>query len=376
MNNNYFRRNEKNMTTTKLSGITFEENTTTIPTVNENIIDAPLIIIQSTQAISGMDGEYTEFTNYSEFYNKVKDANITRTIKFVRNMINESGVGKFYVYSLKTDTTDGFKEAIKGSTHLYDCETIIYIEEQKSKTENTIKNKMTAISQAVREIYTDGVFREAYVVPAGTVAGAVAEEGAVAGAASTAALQDITSGTKEGLVCAIMPDTLGGQIMGGILNTSYDKEIGQYVISYPNLENVYELNGEQMLALQNAGVIFVRPQSYRGATQYKINFGVTTSYQDNKSDGSLVKRRIVNQFLREVKEEAQDIVLQKETSAVLSELNSILGAIVNKFVANDCVTREGTKLSVADAGNGVFTVTGIITPIGSVEHINVSLTIQ
>ncbi len=364
------------MTTTKLSGITFEENTTTIPTVNENIIDAPLIIIQSTQAISGMDGEYTEFTNYSEFYNKVKDANITRTIKFVRNMINESGVGKFYVYSLKTDTTDGFKEAIKGSTHLYDCETIIYIEEQKSKTENTIKNKMTAISQAVREIYTDGVFREAYVVPAGTVAGAVAEEGAVAGAASTAALQDITSGTKEGLVCAIMPDTLGGQIMGGILNTSYDKEIGQYVISYPNLENVYELNGEQMLALQNAGVIFVRPQSYRGATQYKINFGVTTSYQDNKSDGSLVKRRIVNQFLREVKEEAQDIVLQKETSAVLSELNSILGAIVNKFVANDCVTREGTKLSVADAGNGVFTVTGIITPIGSVEHINVSLTIQ
>ena len=364
------------MTATRLSGITFSENTTTIPAGNEDITDAPLFIIQTSTTLATLDEEFVEFNQYSDLHSIIGSIEgLAMTRKVLKQTIDESNIGKFYVYSIKTDTKAAFKEAVIASAHLYDCESIIYIEQSKSTGSNTIANKVDGIKEGVRDNFAGGLFRQAYIVPYGTYRDAITGDNIVPATAAVTCLTGITNGISDGLVCVVAPDSMCGSLLGATLNTPFDEEIGKYTIVNVDTSAFIDYNATQMLSLQNGGILFIRPEIYRGEKSYKPNVGVTLSYQTSQSDGKLIRRRIVNEVLRRIKEESRAFLLDKDIESVRSSLDSAIGGVINEFVLNDCILRDGTKLSVTMAGD-TFQVSGTIKPIDSVYAIDVALTIQ
>lgn len=364
------------MTATRLSGITFTEDTSTIPQGNEDIIDAPLFIIQTTTAIAALDGQFKTYRSWTAYNNIAGSVSgLAKTNSIIKQVLDETGLQKFYVYSIKTDTQQAFTDCVKASSYLDDCETIIYIENAKSAQANTIADKINGIKAGIRDNYANGVFRQAYIVPYGTYNDAITEEGVVPSTAAVTCLTGITNGIEDGLVCVVAPDSMCGSLLGATFNTPFDGEIGQYTIKNVDTTGFIKYNATQMLALQNGGILFIKRETYRRVSSYKPNVGVTLSYQGSKTDGKLIRRRIVNEVLRRIKDECREYILDKDIESVRSSLHSTLGAVISEFVKNDCVIRDGTSLSVAMVDD-TFQVSGTIQPIDSVYAIDVAITIE
>ena len=365
---------ENNLTYSKLPGVYFTETVTQNTVFTED--EVPLFIVQTSTAITDIDGTITGYTNFAAFETVAKNKGLTQTLKYMQDILTESEHENFYVYSIKTDTATGFTDAIKSTAHLTDVTSIIYVEEAKSASGNAITSKIAAIKAGVHNNAENGVFREAYVIPYGTVEDAVEEaENTTPEAAAVTALTTITAGDGDGRICVALPDSLAGCVVGHCIGSDYDEEPGFEALGLLDLTGVYNFDATQMLTLQNQGVIFVRPERLQGGNQYRINLGVTTSFKESSADGLIVCRTTVDAMLRRIAFEGQAFVKAKESESNRAAFNTVINGIITEFATEGSINQNGTQLTVADAGNSTFTVTGTIQPIKSVIAIEVNTTI-
>lgn len=362
------------MTYDKLPGVYFKETVGTISNYGEEKI--PLFIIQTSTAIAALDGQVTRFTTLTAFNQAVQGKGLTKTYKYIEQAILEYGNTEFYVYSIKTDTKTAFIDAIKSTAHLTEVTDVIYVEETASAQSNTIANKISALELGLGNNAENGVFREGYVIPYGTINAAITEaENVLPATTVVAQLTTILAGDGNGRVCVIVPDTLAGTVAGHILRTRYDQEPGFTQLENVDLSGVFNFDYNQMVTLQNLGVLFVRKEKIRGIEQYRINLGVTTSFKTDSADGLLVSRRTADELLRQISWTCQAFVKAKESASNLAALNCEIGNIIEDFAEEESITKAGTILTASDAGNYTFEVTGTILPIKSVIAIEVDTTI-
>ena len=363
------------MTYSKLPGVYFTETVTDNAEFTED--NVPLFLVQTSTAISSIDNKITSYTNFKTFETRAKDKGLTQTLKYMQDVLTESENDNFYVYSIKTDTSAAFTAAIESTAHLTDVTSIIYVEETKSAQANAITSKIGGIKSGLHSNAENGVFREGYIIPYGTVQDAIENaENTAPEAVIVTELTTITTGDGDGRICVALPDSLAGCVVGHCIGSDYDEEPGFEALGLLDLTGVYNFNATQMLSLQNMGVLFVRPERLQGGNQYRINLGVTTSFKESSADGLIVCRATVDAMLRRIAFEGQAFVKAKESESNLAAFNSVISGIIGDFAAEESVNRNGTKLTAADAGNSTFTVTGTIQPIKSVIAIEVNTTIN
>ena len=84
-----------------------------------------------------------------------------------------------------------------------------------------------------------------------------------------------------------------------------------------------------------------------------------------------LSRTIVDEILRRIAFEGLTFVKAKESESNRAALESVISGIINEFITNEYVYREGTSITVTDGGNSTFYVTGNIKPMRSVMSIEV-----
>lgn len=364
------------MTYNKLPGMYFSETIS----ANSGLFEqtrAPLFIVQTSTTIATIDDQITHYTGIDAFKSIVEGKGLTQTVKYIEDTLTEEGQTEFYVYSIKTDTATAFTNAIKGTAHLEDITSVVYVEETKSATTNTIIQKIAAIKAGLDDNAENGVFRIAYIVPLGTVEDAVdnAESGTSAESACITSLTTILSGTGNGRICVPLPDENAGIIIGKCLATRYDEEPGYTGVNTSPAQSTYNFDHTQMITLQNTGVLFLRNESLNGINTYRINLGVTTSFKSSAADGLIVKRTTADEVLREIKQAGIAYVKAKETATSLAGLKNEVSRVITEFADEESIDKKATKLTVSDGGNNTFYITGTIMPTGSVIAIEVQTTL-
>ena len=362
------------MTYNKLPGVYFTETVGTNAEYGEENI--PLFIVQTSSAIASMDAKVTHFTDLKTFYTAITGKGLNNSYRVIEDAILEYGNTEFYVYSIKTDTRTAFIDAIKSTANLTEVTDVIYIEETASVNNNILSQKMEALQLGLADNAQNGVFRQGYIIPYGTIAAAIEGAENVAPAATVvASLTSLLSGDGDGRVCVIVPDSCCGSVLGHIIATPYDEEAGYTPLENVHLNNMFDFDYNQMLTLQNLGVVFVRSEKVRGVEQYRINLAVTTSFKADSADGLLVSRRTADALLRELAWTCSAFVKAKENEASRAQLNGEIANIISDFAEEGSIVKADTKLTATDAGNFTFNVTGQIRPVKSVIAIEVNTTL-
>lgn len=362
------------MVYSKLPGVYFTETVGTI--TNYGAEKVPLFILQTSSAIASLDGKVTRFTNLTAFNQAVRGKGLDKSYKYVEQAILEYGNTEFYVYSIKTDTKTAFIDAIKSTANLTEVSDVVYIEETASQGTNTLANKISALQDGLADNAANGVFREGYVIPYGTITDAIEDaENVLPSVTVVTQLTSLLSGDGDGRVCVVVPDTLAGTVVGHIFASNYDEEAGYTALENVDLTGLFDFDYTQMVTLQNLGVIFVRQEKIRGVEQYRINLAVTTSFKDDSADGLLVSRRTADELLRQVGYACQAFVKAQESESSVAALNAEINNVVADFVAEGSIIKADTVLTASDAGNYTFNVTGTIRPVKSVIAIEVDTTL-
>lgn len=369
------------MTFNTLPGIKFGETVTS----NSTITSRPLFIIQTSQEITAIDNKLTKYDDVSNFETVATGKGLTQTIKFIKDAITEetANTGQFYVYSVKDDTADGFKNILIDNSNYADIKDVYYFEETKSGANNslTLAQKIGALITGLNNNSLNGVFRMVYIIPYGTIQDAVTNkgEGVTTQQAYINSLETITEGVDNGRVGFILPDDLAGVNAGKINATNYNEEVGftEYNTAITELNPVFSYT--QMVTLQNLGVIFTRKEQYQGNTIYRINLGVTSSFSNtnNKADSLIISRRIADELLRQVKDTLDAYIKDKETENTLAFMQSDINEIINTFENNDEIISDGTVLEVSESATPyTVNVSGAIQPITCIIAIEVNTILQ
>lgn len=364
------------MTYSKQPGVYFTEtvSTRTLDTVLERI---PLFIIQTSTAIADLDGVYTYYTGIDAFKEAVADKGLTNTVTHIKKTLIEYNCSNFYVFSIKTDTAVGFKDAVKNSSHLSEVRYVDYYEETKSATNNSIAAKIAAIKEGVIDNAMNGVFRKAFITPYGTVSDAVSTaENTTPAAAAIAAYTTILSATGSGRICPIFPDGNDGVVVGKCMATPYDEDPGYEPVESEVVASDFNFDASQIVTLQNLGVMFLVPDTSGGVTRYNINLGVTASFKENAADGLYVTRSIADEVLNDVGDVARAFVKAKEVESNVKQLNTEVGNVIDTYATAESIIKADTVLTVTDVGENVFEINGTIKPVGCVISIEVNTTIQ
>lgn len=373
------------MTYSKLPGVYFTE-TVDAGQVDSSVEYAPLFVVQTSTTIAQIDDQITYFDGISGFETIATNKGLTKTIASMKTILNEYQSDKFYVYNIHTDTSASITSIIKDSANIDDIIDIIVIEETKSGNTNTINAKIKAIQSALADNYENGTFRTAIILPYGTVADAVAnkESGVTTASAVTTALTTALNGVTDGRIICVVPDETSMSVVAGhIIATPFYRESGYDPISIDGTLN-YEFTLSEMLTLQNMGVCFIREESRAGVKQYRINLGVTTSFANSSADGLIKSRKIVDEILREVKFECNNIVKSEdvETSAVF--IQTECDNIISDFIDNNYLLKElkvggvtyKSQLKATVGDRFTINVNGTLIPTGSLIAINVNTTIE
>lgn len=359
------------MTSSRLPGMYFQETVQNITNAEKDYV--PLFLIQTSTAIADLDEQITHYTGFDAFETKVAEKGLTYTSAMIEQVLQEYGNTEFYVYSIKTDTITGFTNAIKATSHLQNVKSITYIEETASANANKITDKIGAIKAGLIDNATNGVFREGFIIPYGTVSAAVEDaENTAPEAACITSLTSILTGEGHGRICCILPDENAGTCVGKCISANYDEEPGYTAIQSTLQTSTYNFDKTQMLTLENLGVIFIRLELLRGNIIPRINLGVTTGFKSNTADQLLVSRTIADEILRQIEYEGTPFVKAKEVESNVTVLQTVVDGIIDNFTKNESIIAEETAITVTDAGNSIFTITGTIKPIRSVIAIEVN----
>lgn len=364
------------MTNTRLNGVYFTETSGNTTEYTQDQV--PLFIVQTSTAIATIDAKLTHYTSFSAFETIATNKGLAKTLAYMEQILLEYNSTEFYVYSVKTDTATTFSDLIKETAHLTDITSVIYVEETKSANANTISDKITAIKNGVVDNATYGTFRIAYVIPYGTVSDAVTNKasGVTSESAVITSLTSILTGTGNGRMCVALPDENAGIVVGKCLATPYNVDPGFTGVNSNVTASSYVFNNTEMISLQNLGVLFLRKETVQGVLLYRIEAGVTTSFKESSNDGLILCRKIVDEVLRNVKWEAEGLVKDNETSDNVNNLQGATNFVINKFVSEGSVIRDGTSLSASAAGDMGFRITGGVKPVRSIQTIDVDTVIN
>lgn len=360
------------MTSPKRPGVYFQE------TVQSNIIterdQVPLFLVQTSTSIEAIDDKITHYTGFDAFKTLAENKGLAQTLTYIEQALLEYGNTEFYVFSIKTDTATAFTNAIKSTAHLTDINEVIYVEETASANANKITDKISAIKTGLIDNAANGVFRIGYIIPYGTVSAAVegAGSGTTAEQACITSLTSVLTANGNGRICCVLPDENAGIIVGRCLSCESDEEPGYNAIVTSPQTSTYNFDNTQMITLQNLGVLFMVQENVQGASQYRINLGVTTGFKDNTADGLIVSRTIADDILTQIKFAGDAFVKGKEVESNVVVLQALTDGIVDDAVTRETIIRDGTSLVVSDTGNSSFTITGTIRPIRSIISIDVS----
>lgn len=364
------------MTTfTSLPGMNFNE-TVTQSTINVTESNVPLFIVQTSTAIETLDNTITYFEQYDTFATIADGKGLTNTLKYIEDVLLEYGYTSFYVYSIKTDTSLAFTDAVKSTSHLDDVNSITYVEETKSSNNNPITSKIAAIKNGVVSNAENGSFRIAYIIPYGTVADAVnnKNENVTSEQAVITTLTSTLNSQGNGRVCVVVPDENAGLIVGKCLATGYTNDPGLTPLETAIQESSYNFDATQMLTILNLGVLFLRKEKYYGGYRERICLGVTTAAKDNLADKYIISRAAADAVLNRIHEEGSPLVKAKELEENEKSIQTIVDTIVDDFVEAGNIYRDGTMLSVTGDGES-FQIDGEIKAVKCAKSINVNTTL-
>jgi len=364
------------MTFSKLPGIYFGETVNTIAseTGDEEVLT---FIVQTNSTLTNIDDQLTLFTSYDAFKTIAAGKGLTKTLSFINKVLAATGHTQFYVYSVKTNTSAGWTNAVTSSSHLKENKKFIYYEETPSGSNTTLATKISALTSACTTCYGLGAFRVAYIIPYGTISDAItnAETGTPSETTVVNTFTSLLTGDGSSRIVMIMPDGEDA-ITSTIINAGYTTEPGFPVVSgnIPSLQ--YNFNREQMLTLQNLGVCFAKPERVEGLIQYRINLGVNTAFKSSAADGLIVSRAIADELLSQVDMACEPFIKDKDSAANIVFVQTAVDGVVSEFVSEGLVTSDGTKLTVVDTGNMTFGISGKITTVKSLVAIDVNVTIS
>lgn len=328
-------------------------------------------IVQTSTAISSIDDKLTLFETFDAFNTVANNKGLTKTLAFINDVLAATGHTRFYVYSVKTDTSAGFQAAVNSSSALKECQKFIYLEETASAQANPITAKISALNTACTNCYQFGAFRTAYVIPYATITAAVtAASSTPAETTVVSTFTTMLSGDGSGRIIMILPDGYSA-MMSTIINVGIEQDAGRPVVTGNPGTLTYTFTREQMITLQNLGVIFIRPDRVNGTMEYHINLGVTTSFKNSSADGLLISRLTADELLRQVDLAVRPFILDRENDANIVFVQSAVDAVVADFIEEGYVTST-TGLTVSDAGNSTFAINGIITTTKSLIAIEVN----
>ena len=363
------------MTYSKLPGVYFGETVTTIADTT-SMDEVLTFIVQTSSTISSIDDKLTLFTSYDAFETVATNKGLTKTLAFINKVLGATGHKQFYVYSVKTDTSTGWTDAIESSSQYKENKKFIYYEETKSSNNMTIASKISTLATACNSCYELGAFRVAYVIPYGTLADAITTASTTP-AESTIVTQftSLCSGTGSSRIVLLLPDGEDA-MMSTIINAGYTMEPGYPLLSGSISGLTYNFTRAQMLTLQNLGVCFIRPERIQGEFQYRINLGVNMAFKDSKSDGLIFSRAVVDELLYNVDIAINSFIKDKETDSNIAFVQTAVDGVVSDFVDEQLVKQSGTSLTVVDSGNMAFGVTGQVTTIKPLAVIDVGITVN
>ncbi len=362
------------MTMDKLPGVYFGETVTTAASNNteERMIQ---FNVQTSTAIPAIDGKVTLFNDINSFISIAEGKGLTKTIEFMQAVLVEAGRTSFYVYSIKNDTSAGFTASVADTYHLKEIKEVIYFEETKSTTSNTIQAKMTALKTACEQGSVIGAFRKAIVIPYATELDAEQNaENATLEETCITTFTSLSSGAGSGRLILVVPD-YEGAVVGQIVASGSSRDAGRNDLNTAVGTLKYNFTRAQMLTLQNLGVNFIRPQRIGGVYRYKINMGVTTSFKDNAADGTLLARNIADDVLSDVDDALQPFILDLDNEASITFVQTAVDGVIAGWVNRGYVL-EDTELTVADAGDMRFGITGKIHTAKPLAIIDVTTTIE
>ena len=363
------------MTYSKLPGVYFSETVGAVSITGETI---PLFIVQTSTAIAAIDDQYIKFNNITAFKTTVADKGLTNTVDIIEEALTEAGMtnNAFYVYSIKTDTAAAFTAALVESSNLNEVEDVIYIEETKSGSGNTINSKLGALKTGANTCAENGVNRVCYVVPYGTVDDAIDNKSSGTDeAVCISTLTTAVNGINSGRVAVIVPD-YAGAVLGRVLAADYNEEIGYDEITTA-ITPALNFSYSEMITLQNLGIMFIRGEKLRGSYTYRVNLGVSTAFSGNGADGLLISRRICDEVLRQVKYVCDDFVkAPQDFDAGLAVLQTDIDNIIDDFGERSEIFIDESELTVNE-GSDVYTLTvnGKIKPVKSTIAIDVNTTL-
>lgn len=359
----------------ELSGIYFGETVSTITSSTTEDEDL-CFLVQTSTAIETLDNQLKYYTNIEDFKTDVQDKGLTKTTEFIEAVLALAGRNRFYVYSIKTDTAAGFKEAVTCSTDIKEIRKVIYFEETASTQQNSLSTKMNALASACHDVYKYGAFRIAYVIPKATIEAAVAAAENVLPATTVVnTFQTLLTGDGDGRLAIMVPDQ-EANVMATIEASPFYQDAGKNNLLGTVGELKYKFTREQMKTLLNLGVMFIRSRRISGTIQYRLEGGISTSFKNGKADGTLSARQTADELLHQC-DIALDVLINDE-----DQLNNVAFAqtavddVVGNFIAGQYVTESGTNLTVNDAGNMKFTITGEIETVKPLRTIEVNTIIK
>lgn len=361
------------MTYSKKPGVYFTESVGTADTVTTSI---PLFIVQTTSTLS-IDGEYTLYTSIDTFKTVVADKGLTNTVKYIEQALDEIGVAiPFYVYSIKTDTAAAFTKVITDCDNIPEINKVYYIEESKSAAANTFVNKCGALQLGCVSSAAKGIHKVAFAVPYGTITDTYTNtEGDALGAVVTA-LQTEGSTVAGDRLAIINPDNYAGAVIGKSYTTPYNEDIGFGALNTPVSTLTYNFTDSQELTLMNAGILFITSELRQGTKINRVCLGVSTAFSGNAADGELIVRTIADEVLNNVKNACEPFIKSKSNEQQIAFLQADIDTIIEEFAENGDIDGTSSVLTVSQASNYSFNVTGTLKPSRAVIAIEVNTTIN
>jgi hypothetical protein len=187
------------------------------------------------------------------------------------------------------------------------------------------------------------------------------------------ALTNETTGVQYSRI-GICEPLLFGKTVARICCTPSNTEPGYIEYRSVKPETFKERTKTEMMALQNAGIIFNRDEHINGKVYPKINLCVSTSFAkpigSRDADALFHARFNADSLLREIFEACYHQIKANESATNLAYLQTRLNKIVNDrvaaedFIKYDEKTETGTKLVVnqSDADPYSLIITGQMQP--------------
>ena len=376
------------MTLDKLTGVYFSETVGDVDKrySKENI---PLFIVQTSTSITGVDDTLVKFTSFADFRDLATGKGLTKTLVFMNKVLADYECKEFYVYNVKTDSADAFKNLLIDASGYKEIIDVLYFEETaRALSGKTVHDTIESIKTALEgNNFERGALRTAIIVPYATVHNAVTNkgEGVTNEEAVITALTSAFSGVNSGRIIGIVPD-LGyySATAGKIVSTAYNREPGYPPCNINLADLEYSFTEDQMITLQNLGLVFCREEKVQGVKQYRINLGVTTSFAANKADGLIKARKTTDELLRQCGWACEGYVKQEELESGVSFLQNEVDTVIDAFVEEESVQRNKAKGRVTqltviesegDAGL-IYYLEGDVYPTKCIEGIHIRSTLN